>query len=212
MFRTKAYAWACLFLLAMFATLVIPTPLAAQGGSITGTVADSAGRSLAGAQVLLGLTGRRALTNDAGTFAFRDVAAGSYRLNVRMVGRHPASVTATVQAGQDTKLMITLRSSPIELAPLVASASRRIEKVTEAPAEVTRIDAAMIETTVGNSFAPALKNVPGVDFIQTGILSAGINARGFNSAFNNRVLQLEDGRIAHIEAVECAAIDFGADA
>ena len=196
MFRMKAYAHACLFLLVVLAAAAAPAQLAAQGGSITGTVTDSAQHPLSGAQVLLGATGRRVVTNDAGAFALREVAAGSYRLDVRLIGRHPESITAVVQAGKETQVKVILTTSPIELEPLVASASRRIEKVTEAPAEVTRIDASMIATTVGNSFAPALKNVVGVDFIQTGILAAGINARGFNSAFNNRVLQLEDGRIA----------------
>ena len=182
--------------LVLLAALLAPLRLAAQAGSISGTVTDSAQRPLSGAQVVLGGTGRSATTTATGTFTLRDVSAGSHRIDVRLIGRHPSSTTVVVQAGQESRVTIVLTQSAIELAPLVASASRRIEKVTEAPAEVTRIDAAAIANTVGNSFAPALKNVTGVDFIQTGILSAGINARGFNSAFNNRVLQLEDGRIA----------------
>jgi iron complex outermembrane receptor protein len=71
-----------------------------------------------------------------------------------------------------------------------------VEKITDAPATVTRIDADQIRMSVGNSFTAALKEIKGVDFFQTGIAAAGINARGFNSAFNNRMLQMEDNRIA----------------
>ena len=35
----------------------------------------------------------------------------------------------------------------------------------------------------------------GLDFVQVGMTSVGINARGFNSSFNNRMLMVEDGRV-----------------
>ena len=101
-----------------------------------------------------------------------------------------------VRANEETKLSVILGRAPIQVAGVVVSASRRTEKVTDAPATVTRLDVQEIENSVGNSFGAALKQVKGVDFIQTGIMSVGINVRGFNTAFNNRVLQLEDGRIA----------------
>jgi iron complex outermembrane receptor protein len=84
----------------------------------------------------------------------------------------------------------------LQLGGYVVSASRRVEKITEAPATVTRIDADAFKYSAGNSFTAALKEVKGVDFVQTGIAAAGINARGFNSAFNNRMLQMEDNRVA----------------
>jgi outer membrane receptor for ferrienterochelin and colicins len=84
----------------------------------------------------------------------------------------------------------------VQLGGVVVSASRRVEKVTDAPAQVTTIDALALSQTIGNSFAPALKSVPGLDYIQVGITAAAVNARGFNSSFNNRMLQTEDGRIA----------------
>ncbi|MDQ3556187.1 MAG: TonB-dependent receptor, partial [Gemmatimonadota bacterium] len=38
--------------------------------------------------------------------------------------------------------------------------------------------------------------VQGLDFIQVGVAAVAINARGFNSSFNNRMLMIEDGRIS----------------
>ena len=53
-----------------------------------------------------------------------------------------------------------------------------------------------IDNAVGNNFAGLLKEVKGIDFIQVGMTSIAINARGFNSSFNNRMLMTEDGRIS----------------
>ena len=78
---------------------------------------------------------------------------------------------------------------------MTVSASRRVEKITDAPATVTVIGTDQLDAAVGNTFASALKEAKGVDFIQVGMTSIAINARGFNSSFNNRMLQVEDGRI-----------------
>jgi outer membrane receptor protein involved in Fe transport len=52
-------------------------------------------------------------------------------------------------------------------------------------------------------------NVPGVDLVQSGVTDFNINARGFNSSLNRRVLVLQDGRdlaIAFLGAPEWAAV------
>ena len=183
----------CLF----FLLLTGPDAALAQGGSVTGTVTDSSSTPLPAAQVTLVGAGLGATTNDAGRFQIRDVPAGTYGLEVRRIGHRPRTIPdLVVRAGQETRVDVTLATAVAELAPLVVSASRRAEKVTDAPATITRIDAATIENTAGNSFAPALKGVPGLDFIQVGVTNIAVNARGFNSAFNNRMLLMEDNRIA----------------
>ena len=40
----------------------------------------------------------------------------------------------------------------------------------------------------------ALQSVPGVDVVQSGVNDFNVNARGFNSSLNRRVLVLQDGR------------------
>ena len=40
----------------------------------------------------------------------------------------------------------------------------------------------------------ALQSVPGVDIVQSGVNDFNVNARGFNSTLNRRVLTLQDGR------------------
>lgn len=176
---------------------LMPAIAIAQTGRITGTVADSARRPLAGTEVRVVGTAFGATTDDAGHFEISGVSAGTHDLRAQRMGLRPVTVRdIVVRAGEETRVDITLAHAPLELAGVVVSASRRAEKVTEAPATITRIESTTIENSAGNSFGPALKQAKGLDFIQTGVMSVAVNARGFNSAFNNRVLQLEDGRIA----------------
>lgn len=184
-------------LMATASLAAAPAVAAAQAGSLSGLVTDSAKSPLPGTQVTVVGTRFGATSGLDGRYRVVGVPAGTYTIRVQRIGSMAKSVEGvSITAGQDTKLDLTLQASALQLGGFVVSASRRVEKITEAPATVTRIDADQIRYTVGNSFTAALKEVKGVDFVQTGIAAAGINARGFNSAFNNRMLQMEDNRIA----------------
>jgi outer membrane receptor for ferrienterochelin and colicins len=167
----------------------------AQRGRIVGTVSDSSKAPVAGAQVIVS-PGLSAVSSADGRVILSGVPAGQHELRVFRVGFKSATASVLVTAGQDATVAIIMTPASATLAGVVVSASRRLEKVTEAPATVTRLDDMQIAGAIGNSFAPALKEVKGLEFIQTGVMSSAVNARGFNSAFNNRMLMMEDGRIA----------------
>jgi len=182
---------------ALLLAAAIPASASAQTGRISGTVTDSARVVLPGTQVTVVGTRYNGVTDPSGRYAISGIPAGTYDVRVQRLGQRAQVVTGvTVAAGQTTDLNVSLASVPLSLGGVVVSASRRAEKITDAPATITRIDAAAIQNTVGNSFAPALKEVKGIDFIQVGVTAVAINARGFNSAFNNRMLMMEDNRIA----------------
>ena len=175
----------------------IPALALAQTGRISGTVTDASKNPVAGAQVLVSAVGLSAESGGDGKYTVTGVPAGTYQVRVYRLGFKAKTMTGvTVTAGQSASLSVSLEAAVVQLGGVVVSASRRVEKVTDAPAAITTIDARAIENTVGNSFAPALKGVPGLDFIQVGVTAAAVNARGFNSSFNTRMLQTEDGRIA----------------
>jgi iron complex outermembrane receptor protein len=187
------------FARAMLLVAAVPAALAAQTGRITGTVTDSAKSPLAGAQI--GLVGTRlgATTDVSGRYTISGVTAGTYEVRVQRIGQRMESVTGVnVRGGEDTRVDVTLAQAPLSLTGVVVSASRRPEKITDAPATITSISSEVIDNAVGNNFAGVLKEVKGLDFIQTGMTSIAVNARGFNSAFNNRMLMTEDGRISVI--------------
>ncbi|MES2524003.1 MAG: carboxypeptidase regulatory-like domain-containing protein, partial [Gemmatimonadota bacterium] len=180
-----------------FAALMAPVVVAAQSASVTGVVSDSTRAPLPGTQVTLVGTRFNATSGIDGRYRVVNVPAGTYSVRFQRIGTRAVTMeNIVVGADGETRLDATLAATALQLGGYVVSASRRVEKITDAPATVTRIDADQITQTAGNSFTGALKQVKGVDFFQVGVASVGINARGFNSAFNNRILQMEDNRIA----------------
>src|SRR5688500_5296435 len=175
----------------------VPGAVVAQGGRISGTVTDSAKVPLAGAQVAVVGTRLGTMTDVVGRFTVSGVEAGTYEVRVQRIGERMQSVTGVVvRAGEDTRVDVMLARAPLSLTGVVVSASRRAEKITDAPATITSIGTDVIDNAVGNNFAGVLKEVKGLDFIQVGMTTIAINARGFNSSFNNRMLMTEDGRVS----------------
>ncbi len=183
-------------LLVAAALALVPAAAVAQAGAITGRVSDEKSAPVPAAQVVVEGTRFGVLTDAAGVYTIRGVPAGSQTLVVDYPGFRTARVPVTVAAGATLTADIRLEGRPIAIAGVVVSASRRPERITDAPATITRIGTATLDNSVGNTWAGALKEVKGLDFIQVGMTSIAVNARGFNSSFNNRMLMMEDGRVA----------------
>ena len=184
-------------LAALLILAAAPGAAAAQTGTVSGTIQDEAGAGVAGAQVIVQGTGLQALTGSAGTFQISGVPVGTYQIRVVQLGfREAREEGVQVRAGETTRVDVTLESLPIALTGVVVAAGRRAQRQTEAPATITRIDTSDLGNLPGGNFSSALKQVKGLDFIQVGVSGAAVNARGFNSSFNNRMLMIEDNRIA----------------
>lgn len=179
------------------ALLLAPAAAGAQTGRIAGTVTDPTNAPVPSAQVLIVATRQAATTDERGRYTITNVMPGTYDVSIRRIGQRPTTIpSVVVRAGEETRVDATLETAAFELAGMTVSASRRAEKITDAPATVTVIGTEQLDASVGNTFAGALKEAKGVDFIQVGMTSIAINARGFNSSFNNRFLMVEDGRIS----------------
>ena len=182
------------------AVFVAPVTLAAQNtGSISGIITDQAKAAVGGAQVAVAGTNFVSLAELDGRYRIVGVPAGTYELRVKRIGQQPQTVSGiVVVTGKDTKADVSLLAAATSLSGVVVSASRRVEKVTDAPATITSINTQTLDNTVGNGVSNAFKEIKGLDFIQVGMLGVAVNARGFNSSFNSRVLFVEDGRISVI--------------
>jgi iron complex outermembrane receptor protein len=180
---------------------IAPLSLGAQTGtgSIAGTVTDAAHTAVAGAQITVVGTRLGAVSGLDGRYRIVSVPAGTHELRVQRIGQQRQAVpSVTVRASEETKVDISVTAAPTSLGAVVVSASRRVEKVTDAPATITSIGTEQLDASVGNSIASAFKEVKGLDFIQVGMTAVAVNARGFNSSFNSRMLFVEDGRISVI--------------
>jgi outer membrane receptor for ferrienterochelin and colicins len=167
-----------------------------QTGRIAGIVSDRQG-PVAGAQVLASPTGLAAVTSANGRFTLQDLAPGRYELRVYRLGYATAQLSDIyVPSGGITDVSVNLLAVALQLEGLVVSASRRPQRLLEAPGAVSVVDEKAIVNTIGNAYAPALKAVKGLEFNHVGVTTVLFNTRGFNSPVNTRMLMLEDRRIA----------------
>ncbi len=179
--------------------LVAAAPLAAQQGSgtIKGTVTQSSnGQPLAGVIVTINGTSIKAATNTRGGYIIDRAPTGAQTLTFRWLGYRPVVVQVTVAASGVTIADAKMEQLPIQLSELqVTGASKVPERSVEAPAAFSIVEPRVLQATGITGQAPlALREVPGVDIVQSGMNDFNVNARGFNSSLNRRVLVLQDGR------------------
>lgn len=125
------------------ALAALATPLAAQQGTVRGTVIDSASqRGIPGVSVTASGSTRGAVTDDAGRFTLRNVAAGATPIRAQRIGYALQERTVTVNAGDTASVSFVLRAVAVQLSEVVSigygTSSRR--DVTSAVASVTATD------------------------------------------------------------------------
>lgn len=171
-----------------------------QRGTVKGKVVDkSSNEPMSGAVVSLigqGSSARSGTYSDAnGEFTLTGVQPGSYKLQISFVGYGSTEQDVTVAEGQTITVgTIVLSESSILGEEIVVTASRRPEKLTEAPASISVINSRDLEQTAGFNVGELASKLQGVEFVRIGVNGVGINARGFNNAFNAKILALNDGR------------------
>jgi iron complex outermembrane receptor protein len=187
----------------------------AANGYISGRITRANGSGIGGVIVQVLAIDRVELTDSNGNFRI-DVPPGTY--NVQFVAGDQVATenSVTVTSGATTRVdkQVDWNLSVAETIT-VYSASRRTERVVEAPAAVTVIAQEDIEAVAASGQAPRIiESAPGVDFTQSGLYDTNFNARGFNSSLNRRILTLIDGRdpsVAFLGAQEWAALSLPID-
>lgn len=171
-----------------------------QTGSVSGTVVDAnTQQSLMGTNIVVRGTNTGAVTDADGRYRLPNLEPGSYTLDVFFLGYETVSRQIQVRQGASLTENFSLNESSAIMDEIVISANRRPQKVTRAPATVNIISAEEIERYAGNPAELAARQ-KGVDYVRTGVQGIGLNIRGFNSAFNSKNLQVEDGRISSLIA------------
>jgi outer membrane receptor for ferrienterochelin and colicins len=178
--------------------VVLPSPVLAQGsGTVTGLVTRAGeGTPLPSVSVTVQSTGLSTITGPDGRYTLRRVPEGAQTIVFRWLGYKPMEIRTTVEADGTATVYAAMEAVPVALTELVVStASRTPERIVEAPAAISVVQPQVLENTSITGQAPlALQTVPGVDVVQSGVNDFNVNARGFNSSLNRRVLVLQDGR------------------
>ena len=197
-----------LWMVGLLAALLFAPPASAQDtADLTGTVVDGqTNTTLIGANVTLReVDSPRVVdgtaTNADGAFRLTDLPPGRYLMEVRFVGYQTAERTLMLEAGESPDLTVTLQPTTASLEQIVISASRRQEKVLDAPASISVLQPEEILQEVNTSTVEAIRSAPGVDMAQTGIDRREVVLRGFNEAFSGSAHVLTDYREAAVPSL-----------
>jgi len=165
----KAWMVGILFLAVVvaFAPSVMAQESAAKG-SLNGTVVDSTGGAIVGAQTALtGQQGTQSqVTNGSGTFVYQDLIPGTYKLSIEMKGFRKAEVPdVTINVGRVSAVRIQLEPGSVTSTVEVVSSAVSVDTTTSA-----------VATNLSDDFynkLPVQRGVAGLFYLAPGVVSGG---------------------------------------
>jgi iron complex outermembrane receptor protein len=181
--RLLVMAVACLFLAA--------APIYAQT-TVSGTITDGElGEPLIGANVIIEGTTVGASTDLDGNFSITSDTPLPWSLEVTYTGFSPQKIEVTsAQSG----LSIVLEPSALIGQEVVVSASRRREKIQEAPASISVFNARKLAASPNDNPVRNLVNAPGVTVTQQSAARLNIQLRGDGGIFGSASFPIQDYR------------------
>lgn len=178
-----------------FCTLFLSSIALAQVG-VKGNVTDAEGSSLIGVNILVKGTNTGSTTNADGDF---NITASDK--NSTLIFSFIGFKTLEYQLNGKTEISVKMNATATDLDQVVVSASRKKEKVLEAPASVAVISAKEVESNVSLTATDHLYSASGVDVSKTGLTSSNVVTRGFNNVFSGAVLTMVDNRVASVPSL-----------
>jgi iron complex outermembrane receptor protein len=195
--------------------LLFPASALAQTGTIFGVVLDGpTGDGLFAANVQV--TSQRdnsvqitRLSGQDGTFEVEDLSPGPYEIRISFVGYQTlVQADVDVKAGETTRVTLALTGELAAMETVVVTASRRQEKLLDAPASVSVVSGEAVQERTTLTVADHLQGTPGVDIQRAGINQGTVVVRGFNNIFSGATLTLVDNRIANIPSLRYNALNL----
>jgi len=148
-------------------------------GNLSGTIVNrNTQQPLAGISIQL-VPGNLATTSDSnGIFRFKDVATGTYNLQLNAVNFQPKTITnLLVTSGNENTISVELDEVVIQLNNLVISSRRNTARVTtiESPLSIQRLTSEDIKANPGGNFdiSRVIQSLPGV--------GGGVSGGGFRN-------------------------------
>ena len=166
----------------MMLSAAIAVPVAAQAGTIRGTVSDSAGAGLANAALTVDGTTLRAVSGSGGAYEIRGVPAGAHTVRVRLIGYRAESAEVNVTATDATTHDFTLLRSAVQLAPIdvVVGSRARHTAEEELAVPVDIFPAEELQRQGSNETSIILQSVsPSINFPRQSVTDAGDVVRPF---------------------------------
>jgi iron complex outermembrane receptor protein len=191
----------------VLSALFLAMPVLGQT-TIRGTIRDAeSGAPLVGANVVVEGTTDGAVSDPDGRFRLSIAGPLPVTLRFSYIGY---STDRREANGAETDFAIALEPRIVTSDAVVVSASRRTEKLTEAPAAISVLYARDLEAQTLTNPVEALRGTAGVDISEQGINNYTVTLRGRNLAFDTATHILIDNR--HATTPGLAVTIFGRQA
>jgi TonB family protein len=186
--RARASLVPRLLLLLGLAAGTAPPALAQSVGEIVGTVLDSAGAPILGADVIVEGTQLRALSDERGTFRITGVSAGAATVRARRLGFRPLTIDVQVAPAATATLAFRLSAVARPLPPVVVR-SERLQYTGRLSGYYERLERRVggyfitrqqIDRENPRMMSHLLQRVPGVSLVRGRAGITGIRMRGRN--------------------------------
>lgn len=171
---------------------------------------------LPGAEILVDSSDALVRADGSGRFEVRGLGPGRVRLLVRHVGFRPETVEVGPDSTGMAELEVHLSEAAVSLDPIISTATRAIQSLTDAPAATSVADPAVILAGRTVGLNEVLRHMPGVtaaskfgsDEVSIGIRGSGIRTRqavrGIAVLLDGVALTEPDGA-ARLDMIELAA-------
>ncbi len=170
---------------------MIATAVSGQGVIVGRAVDAATSEGLPGANVQILLTVLGASSDANGAFVIKKVPAGSYNVQISMLGYTTWSVrNLQVSQGDTAFINAALKESPIEIDPVVITASKWQQEAANTPATVEVLTGREIMQRSPIRIEDALETAAGVQIMQENVNIRGSD--GFTRGIGSRVLVLLD--------------------
>jgi len=195
-------------LLSFFAIASMSLVAMAQDVTVSGSVTDANGNAISGALVIEKGTTNAVKTKSDGSYS---ISIPSKRvpatIMVRSVGF--GSTETTVDGSEGTvSYSPSIGSNSKQLNEIVVSASKKSEKILNAPASVSTLSEARIQQNTALSVVDNVRKIAAVDAMPTGLVSNNVAVRGFNNIFSGATLYMVDNRMASVPSLRVNAFQL----
>jgi outer membrane receptor protein involved in Fe transport len=154
--------------------------------SVSGTVKDSKGLPIPGANIKVTGEEMATVSDENGNFTINKQPP--FTIEVSSIGFMTKQVNVT-----GSTVSVSMADEETKLNEIVVSASRTPERVLESPVTIERMSAADVKATSSPTFYDGLENLKEVHFNTSSLSFKSINTRGFATVANTRFMQLVDG-------------------
>lgn len=171
--------------------------------TLSGNVKDEKKQPLPGATVVAKGTSTGTTTDNSGNYTL-EVPKETKALVISFIGYDDQEIAVDGSKGNQT-LNVDMATASIGLNQVVISASKKKEKLLDAPASVSVLNSDKLEKNIVTTPVEQLKTAPGVDVMRTGLVSSNVVVRGFNNIFSGSVLNVIDNRIGAVPSLRVNA-------